>query len=130
MGHVSRGVPRRRCLGMLEFALDFVQWWRPSRSRGVGIRGGFILGLLWAVVSGTASQVGWDPIALTIGLVASAGVGYRLERIGGAIAVAIFSLGFWWVSLSSGWPWPMAAGFGFVMGLVYGAATTEHSRRP
>ena len=113
---------------MLDFALDFVQWWRPSRYRGVGIRGGFFLGLLWAVVSGTASVFGWEPIALAIALVASAGVGYRLERIGGAVAVAIFSLGFWWMSRSSAWPWPMTAGFGFVMGLVYGAATTENSR--
>src|SRR5262249_56452554 len=129
MGHVSRGVRRGRWLGMLEFALDFVQWWRPSRSRGVGIRGGFILGLLWAVVSGTASQVGWDPIALTIGLVASAGVGYRLERIGGGLAVGVFSLRVLWVSLSSGWAWAVGGRFGVVLGPGLGGATTRTSHQ-
>jgi hypothetical protein len=110
---------------MLEFALEFVKWWRPSRYRGVGIRGGFVLGILWAFVSGSASDLGWDPAGLAIAMVISAGVGYRLERIGGAIAVLIFSLGFWWVPIFCNWSWPYAAGFGFVMGLVYGTATTE-----
>ena len=114
---------------MLEFALDFLRWWRPSRYRGVGIRGGFVLGILWAVVSGAASVLDWNPIGLTVALLLSAGVGYRLERVGGAIAVVIFSLGFWWVTLFSGWSWPFAAGFGFIMGLVYGTATTEQPRR-
>ncbi|HET6573002.1 MAG TPA: hypothetical protein VFG68_05320 [Fimbriiglobus sp.] len=114
---------------MVEYALDFLRWWRPSRYRGVGIRGGFVLGILWAIVSGAASELGWDPIGLTVALLVSVAVGYRLERFGGAIAVAIFSLGFWWVALSSEWAWPFAAGFGFVMGLAYGAATTEQPRR-
>jgi hypothetical protein len=114
---------------MVEYVLEFLHWWRPSRYRGVGIRGGFFLGLLWAAVSWAASELGWDPIGLTVALMFSAAVGYRLERLGGAVAVAIFSLGFWWFTLFEGWPWPFAAGFGFVMGLVYGAATTEQPRR-
>ena len=114
---------------MLDFALDLISWWRPSRYRGVGIRGGFVLGILWAVVAAAASVLGWDPIYLALALAVSAAVGYRLERFGGAVAVAIFSAGFWWLPLFYGWEWPPAAGCGFVLGLVYGAATTERHER-
>jgi len=110
---------------MLDYALDILQVWRPSRYRGIGIRGGFVLGLLWAPVCGAASVLGWDPVGLPVALAVSALVGYRLERIGGAVAVAIFSVGIWALGVHFGWPWPATTGFGFLMGLMYGAATTE-----
>jgi hypothetical protein len=120
-----RRFPQELVFIMLEWVLNLVSLWRPSRYRGIGIRGGFVLGILWAGVSVAASELGWNIIGLVLALLGSAAVGYRLERIGGAIAVVVFSLFFWHVSVRIGGPWPLAASFGFVMGLVYGAATTE-----
>src|SRR5258708_7446510 len=87
---------------MIDFVLDLLHRWRPSPYRGVGVRGGFFLGILWALVSAVACEVPWNPIGLTLCLLGSAVVGYRLERIGGAIAVVIFSLGFWCAMVFSG----------------------------
>lgn len=113
---------------MIDLVLNLLHRWRPTRYRGIGIRGGFLLGILWAGVSGVGCRIGLDPLGMTLALVSSAVVGYRLERVGGAVAVAIFSLGLWVLPCSTGWPWSVAAGFGFLMGLVVGARTREQPK--
>jgi hypothetical protein len=110
---------------MLDFLLSSLKVWRPSRYRGIGIRGGLLLGIFWIPLATVASQVKWDPLALTFAAISSALVGYRLERISGAIAVVIFSLVVWAIVVYEGYEWYFAAGFGFVMGLGAGARTSE-----
>ena len=110
---------------MVELFLTVLKRYRKSRYRGIGIRGGFVLAVLWAVLCGLAGLVGWS-VANTL-FAASAGlvVGYRLEGVGGAIAVAVLIGLYWSIVASAGWPPGLGAIFGFVMGLVIGAATTE-----
>ena len=89
---------------MLEFFLMFFKA-IPRRSRypGIGIRGGFVLALLWSLLCGVGGLVGWS-VTNTI-FVACTGfvVGYRLEGVGGAIAVAVLTALYWSIAAASGW---------------------------
>ena len=98
---------------------------RPSRYKGIGLRGGVILAIFWGVICGIGGTTGWDVYGSVFSALAGGFVGYRLERVGGAIAVAIFSLTYYSIAATSNFGVFGGVLFGFLLGLTIGQMTKE-----
>jgi hypothetical protein len=112
-----------------EYLLDLLKGRRPSKNKGIGLRGGLLLAVLWAPICGVAGAVGWNIWGAVFSGVIGAVVGYRLERVSGAVAVAIFSVVFWTISATEGWGPFIGMAFGGLGGLGIGIKTREQSQK-
>jgi hypothetical protein len=78
-----------------EFVFLLPRHVRPSKYKGIGWRGGVLLAIYWLGVGGLAGASGWSIEGLVASMLGELLVGWQLERLGGAIAVAVFSAGIW-----------------------------------
>jgi len=95
---------------------------RPSRYKGIGVRGGVVLAALWAPLCGVAALLGSNVWWISFCVLAGLCVGYSLERVSGAIAVGIYSgllAGFAMLDREvPPWGWAIVgAGVGILLGL-------------
>jgi hypothetical protein len=86
---------------MLEdILLSFLKGGRPARYKGIGWRGGLLLALYWSAVCGVGGRLGWHVVGMLLSILGGGLIGYRLERLGGAIAVAVFTAILWSITVA------------------------------
>jgi hypothetical protein len=112
---------------MEDILLALLKRGRPSRYKGIGLRGGAILAIFWSGVCGIAGWTGWNVEGTIISAIAGGFVGYRLEKTGGAIAVATFSTLLCSIVAMSDCGPVGGVSLGTYVGLMIGLKTKERS---